>query len=352
VDSPDVYPDTLGDALSHSSQRLAQLASLITAAATMQARRRAQAHAVNAARNQREVHALQEEQRAAWQLARAGWAPAHDSRWLAQADLLQAVRVWGAAAAYADADPAAASAARKCEERLRVLHPYAMAWYDRLRGEGAGAVEAMRQAVPLFGRAPHARPGGPGAERHALEAPVRPDATSQDSGADVSQAPGLGPGTERRVEEQGWRLIQQLQASALAERGYALSPDELATTLGAMTTLPGDVIAGLTQPDRRNLVTAGAKRGGVSPGPSAHDDGMEKSGAASQADKHAGSAGDHVLSDRTAAQLAAESFPCTAADAAMAAVSSGHQAGRSGARTVTTSTIRSPQSQRLRTHST
>src|SRR5262245_55725429 len=163
MDSPDVYPDALGDALSHSSQRLAQLGSLITAAATMQIRRRAQGNAANAARSQRELRVLQERQRAAWQLVRARWAPAHDSRWLAQADLLQAARVWGAATAYADADQAATSAARKCEERLRVLHPYAMARYDRLRSEGAGAFEAMRQAVPLFGRAPHARPGDPAA---------------------------------------------------------------------------------------------------------------------------------------------------------------------------------------------
>jgi hypothetical protein len=341
VDTPDRYPDALGDALSHSSQRLAQLASLITAAATTQARRRAQAHAASAARNQRALRALQEEQRAAWQLARAGWAPAHDTRWLAQADLLQAARVWGAAAAYADADPAAASAMRKCEERLRVLHSYAMAWYDRLREEGAGAVEAMRQAAPLFGRAPHARRGDPGADRHALQAPVRLNATSQDPGTDASRAPGPEPSLDRRAEEHGWRLIQRLQASAMTERGYALSPDELATTLGAMTTLPGDVIARLTQPDRRELVTAGAERGGISPDPSAHDDGSEKSGAASQAGKHAGSADDHVLSDRTAAQLAAESFPCTAADAAMAAVNPGNQAGRFGPRPVTPSTIHS-----------
>ena len=188
MDSPDIYPDALGDALSHSSQRLAQLASLITAAAAMQVRRRAQAHAANAARSQREFRALREQQQAAWQLARAGWAPAHDSRWLAQADLLQAARVWGAAAAYADADPAAAAAARKSEERLRVLHPYAMAWYDRLRGQGAGAFEAMRQAVPLFGRAPHARPGDPGAERRALEAPAGLDGASSKSDWDRTAA--------------------------------------------------------------------------------------------------------------------------------------------------------------------
>ena len=188
MDSPDIYPDALGDALSHSSQRLAQLGFLITAAAAMQIRRRAQAKATNAARSQQELRALQERQRAAWQLARAGWAPAHDSRWLAQADLLQAARVWGAAAACADADPSAASAVRKSEERLRVLHPYAMAWYDRLRGQGAGAFEAMRQAVPLFGRAPHARPGDPGAERRALEAPAGLDGASLNSDWDRTAA--------------------------------------------------------------------------------------------------------------------------------------------------------------------
>jgi hypothetical protein len=228
MDSPDIYPDALGDALSYSSQRLAQLASLITAAAAMQVRRRAQAHAANAARSQQELRALHDQQRAASQLARAGWAPAHDPRWLAQADLLQAARVWGAAAAYADADPAAASTVRKCEERLRVVHPYAMAWYDRLRSEGAGAFEAMRQAVPLFGRVPHARPGDPGAERPALEAPAGLD--------------------------------------------------------GASSSFDGD---------------------------------------------------------RTAAQLAAESFPCTAADAVVAAVNSRAQAGRSRMRTVTPHRIRS-----------
>jgi hypothetical protein len=107
-------------------------------------------------------------------VARAGWAPAYDARWLAQADL-QAARGWGAGVGYADADPEAAGAVRRCEERLRVLHPYAMAWYDRLRGEGAGAVEAMRQAVPLFGRATHMRTGDPAAERRELENPIRAD---------------------------------------------------------------------------------------------------------------------------------------------------------------------------------
>ena len=342
MDNPDIYPDALGDALSHSSQRLAQLASLITAAATMEVRRRAQATAANAARNQRQLRALRDEQRAEWQLARAGWAPAHDSRWLAQADLLQAARAWGAAAAYADADPAAASAMRHCEERLRVLHPYAMAWYDRLRGEGAGAVEAMRQAVPLFGKAPHARPGDPGPGRHALHASARLDATSPDSDTGATRAPGPGPGAERRAEERGLQLVQRLQASALTERGHVLRPDELATTLGAMTTLPGDVIAKLAQQEEPDRAKGNAGRGSViSSDPLAHHDGSKESGAARQAENHANSASDRFCSDRSVTQLAAESFPCTATDAVVAAVSSGNQAGRSGTRTVMPSTIRS-----------
>jgi hypothetical protein len=169
MDAPDVYPDVLGDALSFSSQRAAQLGSLVTAGAAVEAQRRARAAAARAARDERAVSALRDQERAAWQQARAGWAPAHDARWLAQADLLQAARVWSAAAAYADADPAAASAERKCEERLRALHPYAMARYDRLRSEGAGAFDAMRQALPLFARGPHARPGDPATQHRALE---------------------------------------------------------------------------------------------------------------------------------------------------------------------------------------
>ena len=343
MDTPDVYSDVLGDALSHSSQRLAQLGSLVTAAATMEIRRRAQANAESAARSQRELRALHEQQRAAWQVARAGWAAAHDSRWVAQADLVQAARVWGAAVVYADADPAAAAAVRKCEERLRVLHPYAMAWYDRLREEGAGAVEAMRQTVPVFGRAPHARPGDPGAERGALEASVRSDGASLlDSGAGGPRGPDRGLGLEQQVEERELQLVQRLQANALAERGYALSSDELATTLGAMTSLPSDVIAKLSRESSHDRGTAGPGRTRAdtkSSGTSSHD-GTEQFALAGQTESSAGSADARLSSDRTAAQLATESFPCTASDAVMAATSSGNQAGRSSTRTATPKVIR------------
>lgn len=343
MDTPDEYPDVLGDALSYSSQHLAQLGSLVTAAAVVEAQRRAQANTARAARDEQALTALHDQDRAAWQLARAGWAPAHDSRWLAQADLLQAARVWSAAAAYADADPTAASAARKCEERLRALHPYAMAWYDRLRSEGAGAFDAMRQALPLFARVPYARPGDPAGQRRALEY----DAASRDADADGGvRLPGAGSDLDLKIEQRGRRIAGRLQARALAERGSALSPDELVTTLGATTTLPSDVIARLAHADSEDLVPTGAEQARaddldrVSTDFSLPHDIVrsEHLNAAGQDRLMADTAKARASGDRTAAQLAAESFPCTAADAVRVAPA----AGRSPVRRMAARNTRRP----------
>jgi hypothetical protein len=332
MDPSNVYPDVLGEALSHSSQRLAQLASLVTGGAMLEARRRAQRNAAKMVRKQRELKALQDQERAAYQMARAGWAPAHDSRWLAQADLLQAFRAWSASAAYADADPSAASAARMCEERLRVLHPYAMAWYDRLRSEGAGAFDAMRQALPLFDRAPHPRPGDPAAERRVLAPSAGPDGALRDDGP-PDDGPRPGPdGDGWQVERRGFQIVRELQARALAERGYTLSPDELVTTLGATTTLPSDVIARLAQADGEDRIAAGAERAraghldsasAVPPLGSdvAHGDQLT---AASQDELNADTARAHAFGDRAAVQLAAESFPYSITDAVTAAAGARH----------------------------
>lgn len=226
MDMPDVYPDVLGDAVSHSSQRLAQLGSLVTAAATMEVRRRGQANALKAARDERELRALREQELAAQQLARAEWAPAQDARWLAQADLVQAMRVWAAAAGCADDDPAASAALRKCEERLRELHPYAMAWYDRLRGEGIGVVEAMRRAVPMFGRASYARLRDPAVVRPALEGPAEADVVSRRGDAGGVGEPGAGAGHER---DRGRRTAARLAAESFpctaADVVMAASPE-------------------------------------------------------------------------------------------------------------------------------
>ena len=170
MDRAEQYPDPLGEALSHSSSRAAQMISLAAAAAEVAARRVALRNARQAAHDEQVRRALHDAERAARERARVGWAPALDARWLAQSDLLQVAGVWGAAAAYADGDPAAATALRKSEERLRTLHPYAMARYDRLREDGASPLDAMCAAAPLFVRAPHARPGDPCSQRAEIGA--------------------------------------------------------------------------------------------------------------------------------------------------------------------------------------
>jgi hypothetical protein len=170
MDPSDVHPDLMGEALSHSGQQLAQLGSLLVSWATVHARRAERRAAAEAARDEQQFRELRDQEIAARRLARAGWEPARDRQWLSRADLLKVGRAWSAAAAWADADPNAASAMARCESRLRDLHPYAMARYDRLRAEGAQPFEAMRDVVAQFGRAPRARPGEPGAERRALAA--------------------------------------------------------------------------------------------------------------------------------------------------------------------------------------
>ena len=351
MDTSDVYPDLLGDALSYSSQRLAQLVSLVTAAATVEARRKAQRNAAKTIRGERALRELQDQERAAYELVRAGWAPARDPRFLDQADLLQAARAWSAAAAYADADPEAADAVRTCEQRLRVLHPYAMAWYDRLRGEGAVPLDAMRDALPLFARAPHARPGDPGAERRGLAAPDSPGTAAWGSSADnpgVARA-AADSSAIQQAEQRGQQIVQELQARALAERGYALSPDELVTTLGATTTLPGDVIARLSRADSQDRVAWDAERtraddlGSASassfPSGIAHGEYVT---AAAQDRLTADTAAARAAGDRSATRLAAESFPRTAADAVTAAATGAIQAAPSAARANTTVYIRRP----------
>ena len=351
MDTSDVYPDLFGDALSYSSQRMAQLASLVTAAATVEARRKTQRNAAKTIRSERGLRELHDQERAAYQLAQAGWAAARDPRFLDQADLLQTARAWGAAAAYADADPEAADAVRRCEQRLRVLHPYAMARYDRLRSERVAPFDAMREALPLFARAPHARPGDPAAERRGLAAPGGLGAASQDSGADdsgVAQA-AADSSTIGQAEQRGQQIVRELQARALAERGHALSPDELVTTLGAITTLPGDVIARLARADSQDRVAWGAERtraddlGSASaasfPGGIAHGEYLT---AAAQDRLTADTAAAHAAGDRSATRLAAESFPCTATDAVTAAATGAIQAAPSAAQANTTVHIRRP----------
>jgi hypothetical protein len=327
MDPSAYHADPLGEAFGRSSQKAAQFISMVGAAYEIAARRRAIRAARDAARTEQQLRAVQEQERAARAGARARWAPAFDARWQAQADLLQAGRVWGAAAPYADTDPEAASALRKAEERLRVLHPYAMGRYDRLRTEEAGPLEAMRETVDLFAREPHVRPGQPAAARPGIEAGV-PGTGSWPDAAEAASAgaPQPGPAPDLYQDaERGRRIAERLQARALAERGSRLSPDELVAALEASTSLPAEVIARLARARSEENMAARAERARAADldGAAAAASPLQSANGLTAARRDtatADTAGAHASADRTAAQLAAESFPCTTADGIRAAV--------------------------------
>jgi hypothetical protein len=339
------YPDPFGEALSHSSQRVTQLTSLVAAAAEVAIRLNAARAARQTAQDQQQQRVLDEQESAARAQARAGWAPAHDARWLAQADLVQAAGTWGAAAPFAGTDPAAASAMRKSEERLRTLHPFAMARYDRLRSDGASPLDAMREAAPLFGLHPHARPAS---ARTALA--IDPLAADTEPGITDGTSRQSGPESDlsQDAERRGRQITERLNAQALYRRGTELSPDELATALEQATSLSAEVIARLGRARDEESVAEGAKRaraaefGRTSAAPSARERAQDLS-AARRDTQVTDTADAHASADRTAAQLAAESFPHTAADGIRAALTGRlQQPERSPARTAAITDTRSP----------
>jgi hypothetical protein len=352
MDPSDHYADPFGEALSYSSQRAAQLISLAVAAAQVAAHRKALSEARKAARGEPALRALWEKERAIDAQARAGWAPAHDPRWLAQADLLQAARAWSAAAAYAGTDPVAASAMRKSEERLRSLHPYAMTRYDRLRTEGASPLDAMHEAAPLFSREPHARPGQSGIQLQLGTATGGPDAGLVAGATDGSvRPPTPGQDPDHEAEHRGQQIVWRLQARAYAERGSELDPAELAMALEATTTLPVEVIARLARARSEEQVAADAERARAADldraaGMAAHGSGSERAEdlrAARSESRVAETSSGHTLADRSAAQLAAESFPRTAADGIRAAANGSLQrSARPPAPAATVHNVRGP----------
>jgi hypothetical protein len=162
------------DAASHGSPVVARITSLAVTAGQIVSQRRVLYGAVAAGRqDDPATQALWRQEKVLRWAYGMWWASAHDPRWLARADVLSIAYAWGSAAAFADTERSAASALRKCEDRLRVLHPYAMAHYDRLRADGSAPPDAMRDTAPLFSRHLHPRTGEPRVPRPALaEGPV------------------------------------------------------------------------------------------------------------------------------------------------------------------------------------
>jgi hypothetical protein len=333
---PAHYTDPLEDALSHGSQRVAQIASLAAATAQVVMQRKALEDARRALRNEEPAaQALGDQERLLQQQARLGWAPAHDAEWMAQADLIQVARAWASAAAHADTDPAAASAMRKCEERLRALHPYAMTRYDQLRADGLSPLGAMREAAALFGLSPTTRTGDPAPARPAIgpgigEEPSMADGLAVDGPAE----PRITDDEDTRPERRGRQIVERLQSRARATGRSELGPDELAMVLEAVTNLPSNVIDTLTQHagaealarSEEHRATAAERARAYDldaavdlPATPTTDERTLGLVAAHRDTGFADAARAHVAADRSAAQLAAQSFPYSAAEAVQAA---------------------------------
>jgi hypothetical protein len=333
---PAHYTDPLEEALSHGSQRVAQLASLAAAMAQVVMQRRALEEARKTiVGDERAGRMLDEQERLLRQQARLSWAPAHDAQWLAQAGFVETARAWAGAAAYADTDPAPASALRKCEDKLRTLHPYAMARYDRLRGEGMSPLDAMREAAPLFARVPDVRVGDPADPRQALSQEAWPggDLPTEETPAYVPE-PGPAVPLDDRGEQRGREIVEQLQQRARVVGRPRLEADELTMVLEAATNLPVDVIDRVTR-DAPPMAGSDSeeRRAAMAERPQAADLGHTVDPPASPladerttglVDAHLdagtpGAAQAQAARGQSAAQIAARSFPYSASEAVRAA---------------------------------
>lgn len=245
----ETHPDPFREAVNHGLQRAMQVASCaVTAAQVVAYQYKAQARA-SAERNDRARRALHAQIQADRDTARAGWAPALDPQWLRQASLHETAQTWGAATPYADPhapwhEPTAGTAMHRSEDRLRDLHPFAMARYDRLRADGIGPADAMQEAAPLFALSPTAR-YWPFAPRPVLTAGTGTDESAADLSATDPEPDE--PSSTEALELRGRSIGAALQERARAERREPLGEDELRTVLETITNLPSDIIRYVTR---------------------------------------------------------------------------------------------------------
>jgi len=240
----ETYPDPFQDALGYSLQRAIHVGSVATTAAQVYLHHQRTQAIAEVEHDQQARRALATRMRADRDSARTGWAPALNPDWLRHADLLQAARTWGAAVPYADPsvpwyEPAAATAVRKSEERLRDLHPYAMTRYDRLRDEGNSPADAMRDAAPLFARPARVY------DRPYVPRPVLVDGNGESlAWTSPARGPGGPPGMAVTDAQQirGRQIVAALQERARAQHRDPLGEAEQRTVLETITNLPPDVI--------------------------------------------------------------------------------------------------------------
>ena len=140
------HSELTSDALARAAQTLAVSISVVEALARARAQR-AHDRADDAERalvGARATEALNHS------TARLTWTPAFDDHTLRRLSATEMLQAWEAADQYRNLDPSAARAAELIEQRLRGVHPEAMAVYDDALDQGRTAADAMQQAKQRF----------------------------------------------------------------------------------------------------------------------------------------------------------------------------------------------------------
>lgn len=103
-----------------------------------------------AAGDQQAAAAARAERTARHAADRVTWSRTGDRRWTGEASNPDLARTWCAAAVWADTDPAADRAARRCESELERRFPEPMEHYNRMRDAGAARLDAMSVVAPAM----------------------------------------------------------------------------------------------------------------------------------------------------------------------------------------------------------
>jgi hypothetical protein len=140
------HPDPGGEA----AARAAQLAAMTVSVAEAVVRLRAQRVYDRAVAGDQTAAADRARQAADAATARVVYGAALDATWRRTASTSELLDAWAAAGAYLDGDPTAALAAERVEERLRRLHPEALAAYDPGRSGGFPRQDCMDVAGLLW----------------------------------------------------------------------------------------------------------------------------------------------------------------------------------------------------------
>lgn len=130
-----------------ASAKVAQHLAVAVQVAEAVIRMRQQATERRAAATEQAAAAARAERVAQHAADRVVYSPALDRYWISQADLADLGRVWGAAAGWADTDPAANVVATRIEARLAEMAPAAMARFDELREFGTDRIDAMHDVL-------------------------------------------------------------------------------------------------------------------------------------------------------------------------------------------------------------